>query len=422
MLSPKQLDSYVESEARINVLEGAVRSGKTVSSLLKWAKYAATAPRGGELAVIGKTAQTVARNVFAPLTDPAVVGHAVAKSISYTSGAAEARMFGRRVHVIGANDAKAEPKIRGLTGAGAYVDEATVIPEDFWDQLVARQSTPGAKLFATTNPSSPAHWLKRKWLDANNPSVRSWHFTLDDNPFLDPEYVAHLKRSYSGLWYRRFILGEWCAAEGAIYDSFDHDVHVVDRIPVVVQWIVGLDYGTTNPFHAVLIGCGDDGRLYVTAEYRYDSRTAQRQLTDAEYSERLRIWLDSVRLPNSSMRGIRPSYVVVDPSALSFRTQLFRDGLTNHPADNAVDDGIRTVASLLAAGHLLIHDSCTHLIREMSGYSWDPKAQLLGEDRPLKVDDHGVDALRYGIFTTRSVWLHRLPFPVPGAYPAVTAP
>lgn len=411
MLSVKQAIAFRESTARINIWEGAVRSGKTISSLLRWLDYVATAPAGGELAVIGKTSQTCFRNVFSPLMDPAIVGSTVARAISYTSGAPTGRILGRTVHVIGANDAKAEPKVRGLTGAGAYVDEATVLPREFWNQLVARQSTPGAKIFATTNPDSPAHWLRTEWLIANNPSVRSWHFTLDDNPFLEPDYVAHLKRSYIGLWYRRFILGEWVAAEGAVYDMLDHDQHLIAprRIPPILDWIVaGVDYGTSNPFHAVLIGRGNDKRLYVTAEYRYEAARSQRQLTDRAYSEAFRRFLASAPIPRTALRGVNPRYVVVDPSAASFRVQLHEDGVPSWAADNDVLDGIRTVSNVLGNDRLRISTACRSLIDEMSGYSWDSKAQKIGEDKPLKVNDHGPDALRYGLHTTRADWMRSI--------------
>jgi len=411
VLSPKQITAYCESDARINIWEGAVRSGKTISSLMRWLAYVKTAPRRGELAVIGKTTHSAYRNVFAPLMDPGIVGATVARSVTYTAGAPTGSILGREIHVIGANDAKAEPKVRGLTGAGAYVDEATVLPRDFWNQLVARQSTPGAKIFATTNPDSPAHWLRTEWLTGNNPSVRSWHFTLDDNPFLEPDYVAHLKRSYVGLWYQRFILGKWVAAEGAIYDMFDHEQHLVApaRIPPILDWIVtGVDYGTSNPFHAVLVGRAADKRLYVTAEYRYESAKAQRQLTDKAYSEAFRRFLATARIPRTEFRGVAPRYVVVDPSAASFRVQLHQDGTPSWPADNDVLDGIRTVSNVLGNDRLRISKACKALIDEMSGYSWDPKAQLIGEDKPLKVADHGPDALRYALHTTRADWSHAI--------------
>ncbi|MFC3980186.1 PBSX family phage terminase large subunit [Streptosporangium jomthongense] len=403
-LSPKQIRSVVEAEARINLWEGSVRSGKTIASLLKWLMFVANPPRGGELVMVGRTRDSIFRNAFGPLTNPDIFG-TLASQVHYNNGAPTATILGRTVHVLGANDAKAEPKVRGMTGAGAYVDEGTTIPKDFFDQLNARCSVPGARLFVTTNPDNPAHWLRKQYmLRPTETSLRSWHFQLDDNPHLPAEYVATLKSTYVGLWYRRFILGHWVQAEGAVYDMWDEQRHVVDVLPQIVQWIsVGVDYGTTNPFAALMLALGVDGRLYLTREYRYDSKLAHRSLTDAEYSQRLRAWL---------AQGEHPQYVVVDPSAKSFRVQLHNDGIVSTLGNNDVVDGIRTVASLLATGQLLVHRSCEGWIEEVAGYAWDDEKAEDGEDVPIKADDHSLDAGRYGIFTTRAVWQHQLREPV----------
>lgn len=406
-LSAKQRRVYAEMNAPINIAEGAVRTGKTIVTLLRWAEHVADAPKLGRPIVTGKTAQTIGRNVFSVLMDRAVVGPTIARAIDYRTGAASATMFGRTVEVIGANDAKAEPKVRGVTGCSGYADEITTLPEEFWNQFTARMSVPGAQIFGATNPDSPAHWLRTKWLHGN-PSVKTWHFQLEDNPFLPADYIRFLKRSYQGLWYKRFILGEWVAAEGAVYDMFDENRHIIPahRIPPIERWLaLAIDYGTSNPFHAILIGIGTDRRLYAVAEYRYDARAKHRQHTDTEHSTALRAWLGNIPLPGTSTTApIRPQYVIVDPSAASFRVQLHQDHVTNYPADNDVLDGIRTVATLLALDELAISDACPELIRELYGYSWDPKQQEKGLDQPLKINDHGVDALRYGLHTTRAVW------------------
>lgn len=404
LLSPKQQRSIAGALARINIWEGAVRSGKTIASLWAWLLYLADAPTGGELVMVGRTSDTIYRNLLQPLMNPDLFG-SFARQVHYTPGARTAVIMGRTIHIIGANDVQAEAKIRGMTVAGAYVDEITILPKVFWDQLIARISVVGARLFGSTNPDSPNHWLKTDWLDAGNPSVRSWQFVLADNHTLDPEYIAHLQRSYVGLWYRRFILGQWVIAEGAVYDMWDEPRHVVDKVPNIVHWLgTGIDYGTTNPFHAVLIGRAEDHRLYVTAEYRYDSRRERRQLTDVEYSRRYRDWLTRVPIPNTDMAGVTPAYTVVDPSAASFRMQLHQDGVSSYAADNAVLDGIRTVSALLADLRLRVHSSCVELIKEMPAYSWDAKASLAGEDKPIKVADHGADALRYLTHTTQAAW------------------
>lgn len=402
-LSEKQERSIAHAGSWLNVWEGAIRSGKTVSSLLRWLMYVAAAPRGGSLTVTGRTYDTVARNVFGPLQDPAVTGRA-AKLVHYTRGSGVATVLGRTVEVITANDNAAEARLRGLTGAGAYVDELTLIPEAFFQRLIDRQSVPGAKIFATTNPDNPGHWVRKLWLNrAAELGIRTWHFTLEDNPALTAEYVARMKKAFTGLWHRRYILGHWVMSQGAIYEAWDPDRHVVSKLPPITRWICdSIDYGTINPLSNLLIGLGADGRLYVTSEWRHDSRAARRQMTDSEYSQARREWLHGL--------GVHPEWTVVDPSASSYIEQLHRDGITGvAPADNSVLDGIRTVAALIAADRLRVHESCTGLITELPGYSWDDEAAERGEDKPIKADDHACDALRYGIRTTEAIWRRHVP-------------
>ncbi|MFI2757823.1 PBSX family phage terminase large subunit [Streptomyces echinatus] len=413
-LSPKQIRSIARSQNhRFSIWSGAVRSGKTIASLVAFLIAMAQAPSSGLVLIVGRSLQTIERNILDPLQDYALFG-ALANQVQHTRGATTATILGRTVHLIGASDSRAEGRLRGLTACLALADEMTLLPEEFLNQLLARLSVPGARALGTTNPDSPSHWLKRKYLDrARELDLGHWHFTLDDNPVLEDAYKDALKAEYGvgTLWYDRFILGLWKAAEGAVYGMFDESRHVVDIVPAIQQYIsLGVDYGTQNPLHAVLIGQGVDGRLYVTSEWRHDGRATMHSLTDMEYSERLRDWLASLRPPGSHTTGVHPKYIVVDPSAASFITQLHRDRMYPVPAKNAVLDGIRMVSSLLASDKLLIHRSCTELIREIQGYVWDPKAALLGEDKPLKSTnaDHGLDALRYGLVTTESLWRRQI--------------
>ncbi|MFE9865879.1 PBSX family phage terminase large subunit [Streptomyces sp. NPDC005506] len=405
--TPKQILSIGAANRRINLWEGAVSSGKTVASLWAWLMFVEQAPTSGELVMVGKTRETIYRNALQLLMNPERFGEMAAQT-DYTPGAPTARIFGRLVHIIGANDIKAENKIRGMTCAGAYVDEATLLPEPFWDMLLTRMRVQGARIFATTNPDSPTHWLKAKFIDdpVQRASMKVFPFTIDDNAaFLDDEYIAHIKASNVGLFYKRFVLGQWVAAQGAIYDMFDSTTQVVDILPQIRQWIsVGIDYGATNPTHAVLIGMGEDRRLYVASEYRYAKSSGSLSLTQAEASRRIVQWLDDV--PHHGR--VRPSYVVVDPSAASFVSQLRTDGLNPTAADNTVIDGIRLVSNLLANKQLLIHSSCRELLKELNSYTWDPKAALDGQDAPLKQNDHGVDALRYALKTTRLLWKNQI--------------
>ncbi|WP_171074367.1 PBSX family phage terminase large subunit [Nonomuraea basaltis] len=411
-LSPKQEQFIALSTARLNIASGAVRSGKTIASLLRWLMYIAQAPRrGGHLVIVGKTGETVARNVMEPLMDPSLTGP-VAKRIFYTRGAATCNILGRRVEIISANDMRSESRLRGMTCGGAYVDEATLLPENFWDQLLARCSVAGAQIFATCNPDAPNHWLRQRFiLRAHELDLKYFHFVLDDNPALDATYVANLKREYTGLWYKRFIEGLWVMAEGAVYDMWDPDRHIVDALPPMERWLgLGVDYGTTNPFNAILAGVSVPDRhglrrIYFTHEWRWDSKVQRRQLTDAEYSKKLRDWLRT--LPGTygpGTYGVQPDWVVVDPSAASFIAQLHRDGFAPVMADNKVLDGIRTVSNLVGADRLRVHRSCEGWLTEIGSYAWDDKRAERGEDAPVKLDDHALDAGRYLLRTTEAAW------------------
>lgn len=414
-LSPKQIRSIAQSKrSRISCWSGAVRSGKTIASLVAFLIALAEAPTSGIVVIAGRTLQTIERNLIEPLQDPALFGE-IAKLVVHTRGSTTATILGRTVHLIGAADARAEGRLRGLTACLAMIDEATLVPESFFQQMLARLSVPGARLLITTNPDGPAHWLRRKFiLRADDLDLAHWHFTLDDNPSLDPRYVAALKAEYVGLWYRRFILGQWILAEGAIFDMWDEERHVETTVPTITRWVgTGCDYGTVNPFVGLVGGLGTDRRLHLVAEYRYDSRLNRRQKTDAEYSTALQDFHASVELPGTTLRGVRPEYVCVDPSAASFVTQLFRDSVPGVTlADNAVLDGIRMMATLLGNDRLRVHRSCKGFLEEVGSYAWDDAAAEKGEDKPIKVDDHSVDAARYLIKTTEPLWYGTLRQPL----------
>lgn len=414
LMSPRQMVSILDSEARINVWHGAIRSGKTFASLVAFLMAVAVAPNVGLIIIAGRTLDTIGRNIMEPITDDGVFGKLIAKHVKWTAGATTCKIFGRTIHLVGANDRQAEGKIRGATVCLVYVDEATLLPVEFFKQMLGRMSVKGARMFATTNPDNPAHWLRKDYiLRQGELNLRHWKFGIDDNPSLDPDYVRDLKSEYTGLWYKRFILGNWVQSEGAVYDMWDEDTMVVDVLPMITKWFaVGIDYGTTNPFVAMTLGLGADKRLYLAREWRWDSAQKNRQLTDVEYSSRVRQWLAAHPVPGSKLLGVRPDWWVLDPSAASFRVQLYEDGVTARLADNTVKTGVNTVGSLLTTDRLKIYRGCKGFISEVPGYSWDTKASGKGVDMPIKLDDHSLDAGRYAIYTTRPIWSGLLRAPV----------
>ena len=217
-------------------------------------------------------------------------------------------------------------------------------------------------------------------------------FLLDDNRFLDPNYVQRLKAEYQGVFYRRFILGQWCVAEGLVYNLTGMD-YLADQVPTLpngqqYRYYISVDYGTLNPCSMGLWAVDSvRGVAYRAAEYYYSGRKAMRQKTDEEYYAAL-----------ETLAGDRViDYVVVDPSAASFLETIRRHGrFSVRKANNAVLPGIRTVAALFQAGRLKLCRGCKDAIRELSLYSWDPQSP---EDRVIKEHDHAMDDMRYFAMT-----------------------
>lgn len=408
-LGPKQLLSLSTSSGKVNIWEGSIRSGKTIASLLRWITYLAAGPTMGELVMVGRTRDAVWRNCILPLMEPAITGK-FSKHIIGNFGAPTVSVFGRRIHVMGASDVKAEFVLRGMTVAGAYADEITTLPEGFFVQLLGRMSVPGAKLFGTTNPDGPRHWFKKKYLDkARKGLLENWkiyHFVMDDNPGLTESYKKQKAQEFTGLWYKRFILGLWVQAEGAVYDSWDEQSAVVpyEQLPPMQAILgVGCDYGTTNPSRGISLGLGVDPADGISRLYLLDEWTPPKG-TDAELSLGLRTWLAN------SLPAEASPWVMIDPAAASFRLQVFQDGLTRSmAASNAVLPGIQLVHSLMAADRLRVSGRCQTFLEEVPGYVWDPDQTKKGKDSVVKENDHTLDAARYVIYSTRNTWRDAIP-------------
>lgn len=387
----KQRRSILEADARLNIWHGSVRSGKTVGSIIRWLDFIENGPPG-ELLMVGKTERTLKRNILDPIAEMLDEDE-----FRLLSGKGEAMILGRRVYLAGANDERSEGKIRGLTLVGAYGDELTLWPESFFTMLLSRLSVSGARFFGTTNPDSPFHWLKKNYLDrAEELNLRHWSFGLDDNPNLDPAYVESLKREYTGLWYKRFILGQWVLAEGVVWDMFDPERHIVDVVPPISRYWVAIDYGNQNATVFLLFGLAEDGTLHVIDEWYHSGREG-RQKAPSEYSREFRRWI--------ARHNVVAERVFVDPAAQGFISQLYHDGVRKVTfADNAVNEGIGFVASMFTHDLLKIHRRCKHTIEGVASYMWDEAASKRGEEKPFKRDDDCSDCLRYGVYSQRRIW------------------
>lgn len=396
-------------DKRINILEGPVRSGKTwgmIPKVLALCEYKV----GGRKVITGASKAAIYNNVLDDLFE--IVGP---KNYSYNQQSGNLRLFGSKWRVIGASDSGAEKYIRGMTIGACYCDELVKMPHNVFQMLRSRMSPTGARLYATTNPDTPFHWLREDILD--NPKVAAdlfvERFELNDNPNLDPEFKEFLCRSYTGIFYQRFILGKWVLASGAVYrDVLTDDVFYTDaERPIGLKargghraWSITVDDGTVNPL--VFINNYDDGRnLWCDREFYHDSRKEMRQLTDHEKADRMLRFMDECAGHPLDPRE-RPM-VIVDPSAASLKLEFTRRGLYVRDAINDVKPGISKTSTMLNLKKLKLNkDGCPNVIKEMQSYAWDDKEGSIesGEEKPIKAHDHGPDAIRYLVATTIDDW------------------
>lgn len=380
----KQKQFLYAKDKRLNFLSGSVRSGKTYISLLKFVLWVASMPKNYEFIMVGKTVGSLERNCFNYLYnfigEDNFITHKTAKY---------AIIFGRKVWLEGATDERAEGKIRGMTLAGAYCDEVTLYPESFFVMLLTRLSVPGAKLFATCNPDNPNHYIKTKYIDrADELDCAVWNFLLTDNTHLPKDYLDNLAKEFKGVFYNRFVLGEWCKADGLVYQMFDNVVPTEDRD--YSEYCVSMDYGIMNPTAMLLWGyC--NGVWYIVDEYYHSGKETNEAKTDEQYYRALELLCGDREI----------SYVYIDPSASSFITLIYQRGRFRVvKANNNVMDGIQHTVSVVANKKILVNDCCVRTIREFGLYSWDPRGE---RDAVIKENDHAMDAVRYFVQTKR-IW------------------
>lgn len=420
-------DSPVHDKDGI-IADGAIRSGKTVSMSLSFAMWAMSTFNGQNFAMCGKTIGSFRRNVLFWLKlmlksrGYSVIDRRADNLIIIRKGDTENYFY-----IFGGKDERSQDLIQGITLAGVFFDEVALMPESFVNQATGRCSVEGSKFWFNCNPDGPYHWFKVNWIDKStgylgkerveqirkkaaeegkDPGLKEilyLHFTMDDNLSLSEEIKARYRSMYIGVFFKRYILGLWAAAEGVIYDMFDPEKHVKNikeffQILVNGNRYVSCDYGTQNATVFLLWNKGIDGKWYCIREYYYSGRDKGKQKTDAEYADDLKKWLD----------GTRIKAMIVDPSAASFIVELRKRGYKVIKANNDVLDGIRLVGMLLNLEMLIFSSSCTETIKGFASYIWDEKAAEHGEDKPVKQHDHGCDAVRYFVSTVLSSKVARL--------------
>lgn len=367
------------------IADGAIRSGKTLCMSLSYVLWAMTKFNNQNFGMAGKTIGSFRRNVLFWLKlmlksrGYNVSDHRADNLLIVTKGDVSNYFY-----VFGGKDERSQDLIQGITLAGMFFDEVALMPESFVNQATGRCSVTGSKYWFNCNPASPRHWFKVGWIDKQEEKNMVYlHFTMDDNLSLDESIKKRYRAMYVGVFFKRYILGLWCMADGLVYDMFDEEKHVFrGQVPYVRTHIVSVDYGTVNPFSAGLWSY-DGSRAIREKEIYYNGREEHKRMDDESYYEMMREMIGDADV----------EYIIVDPSAASFIETIKKHGeFAVKGANNDVLDGIRIVTTFLNSGKILIHESCKNSIEEFGLYSWDEES---GEDKVIKENDHAMDDIRY---------------------------
>ncbi len=379
---------------RINLLEGSVRSGKTWISLVLWAMWVATQPKNTCFLMAAKTLTALERNNLNLLAD--LVG---ADNFSFSVASKKATLFGRTVYLEGASDARAESKIRGLTLKGAYLDELTLFDEEFFIMLLSRLSEPDAKLFATTNPDSPNHWLMTNYIKRGamgDLDLLRIKFLIDDNPYLTKDYIKSLKNEYTGIFYERFINGDWVAAEGVVYPEFANSSQsfIKEKPDDDISFAtIGVDFGGNKSAHAfVCLGFTKGFKGCVVLDEFYLKEQISPERLSHEFV--------------SFCKRQKEKYSVCEAYCDSAETTLIC-GLKNAAAKHhllidvkkakktKILDRIRFFNSMISQGRFSLLKSCVHLKEALCSAVWDDAAEndVRLDNGIINIDS--LDALEY---------------------------
>lgn len=371
------------------IADGAIRSGKTLSMSLSYALWAMSSFNQQNFGMAGKTIGSFRRNVLFWLKlmlrsrKYTVIDHRSDNLLIVSKGNVTNYFY-----IFGGKDERSQDLIQGITLAGMFFDEVALMPESFVNQATGRCSVDGSKFWFNCNPDNPRHWFKVNWIDkCEEKHTLYLHFTMDDNLSLSEKIKARYRGMYVGVFFKRYIEGLWCVAEGLVYSMFDEDKHVTkEHMKGAQVYVVSVDYGTVNPFSCGLWAF--DGRKSIREqEIYYDSRAEGKRMDDEAY----------YKMMDEMIGDRRVEFIIVDPSAASFIEVIKKYAkYVVKGADNDVLDGIRVVTTMLNKGMIQIHESCENSINEFGLYCWDEDS---GDDVVIKENDHAMDDIRYYCYT-----------------------
>lgn len=388
LYTPKQQRVLLQARTnfRIMINYGAVRSGKTVVDndifIKELMRVRTMADRVGTktpmFILAGVSSKTIQDNILQELSNKYGIEFHFDKHGSF-------KLFGVKVVQTFTGSIAGLGAIRGMTAAGAYVNEASLANQEVFQEIIQRCSMPGARIVCDTNPDVPTHWLKTQYIDNHDPKARivTNHFILDDNTFLDDDYIESLKASTpSGMFYDRAVRGLWVSGEGMVYRDFDKDTMMIQpsQLPKNLTYYCGVDWGYKHPGSIVVLGEDQQGNVYLVEEHT-------EQFKEIDY------WVSVAKKMQRKYGQRIPFYA--DTARTEHIDRFNRENIRTIYGNKSVLSGIEDVAKLIKSNKFKVNQAgIMSFLNEIYAYVWDERSGM-----PVKENDHSMDAIRYAIRT-----------------------
>lgn len=403
MFSKKQLEilKFPYSDYNSLICDGAVRTGKTIVMGISFISWSMNTFNGKNFGICGKTVKSAERNIIKELMKIKYLRETYEMKYSSSNSLLTIKRGNvtNYYYIFGGKDESSYQLIQGITLAGILVDECVLQPRSFIEQAIARCSVEGSKKFFNCNPESPEHWFLKEWIEqAEEKNALRIHFDLDDNPALSESVKEEYRRSYTGVFYKRYILGLWVRAEGLIYQDFADNVanYIYDEEPQNITHInIGVDFGGNKSKHTfVCVGFTRNFKEMVVLE---DARIE----TNVSPTELDRIYIEFVKMCYNKYKKPITSYMDSAEQVLikGLRIASAREGLINNILNarkSEILDRIQLVSKMMAQGRFHVMRRCLNVRKALENAVWDekkPDTRL--DDGTTDIDT--LDAMEYAI-------------------------
>ena len=391
------------SEYDMMIADGSIRSGKTIACICSFLLWSQQSFSGESFIVAGKTIGSLKRNVIKPMQQ---ILSAWNWQYNYNRSENYLEIGSNTYFMYDASNEASQDKLQGLTAAGAYADEVALFPRSFIDQMIGRCSVDGAKIFLNCNPEGPHHYVKEEFIDkAKEKKVFHLHFTMDDNLSLSEKVKERFKRMFTGVFYKRFILGLWVAAEGLGYQEFADNVqdYIIDdnwfETHRIMYGTIGVDFGGTKSAHAFCFtGFTEGFHDVVTIKEYYKKKRISPATLEDDFCDFVRQIQSKYKCYEAYMDSAEQSIIAgMESAVLKAHIPIEIKNARKYP----INDRIAFYNSMMSQGRYKIHSSCKHTIEALESAVYDEKQMT----KDIRLDDGlmNIDSLDSMEYSTENI-------------------